>query len=756
MRSLAESKGAVLAGCACAIIGLTLSQHVRADEAAATAGTRPRIGLVLAGGGAKGGAHVGVLKVLEELQVPIDCIAGTSMGALVGAGYASGIPAAELEKFLVGIEWGKVVGGQGRRDLEPIEQKRDGATYSNNLELGLGPEGIIVPGGLVNTANIEDLLRSFVASARLEPSFDRLPIPYRAVATDMLSGKMVVLHEGDLATAMRASMAIPGAFAPVATEEYILSDGGLVRNIPIDVARELCAEVVIVVNLVEPSMRRERLQSATQLFGRTMDVMIEANEQLQLQSLRPDDVRIDVFMGDITTADFERVPETIPLGEAAARQMAGALRRYAVPSSEYVAWRSRVTSSQQIDARLSEVRFEGLKHVNPDYLVSRGEVKAGDAVDTAKISQEAQRMSALRDFESVGYRLEGDPDAPVLVWLPQEKRWGPDYLKFDLGMYASEGGDVTFAIYSKHNRTWLNAGGLESSVEVQLGGETLLSGSVLQPLDAAHRWFVEPRAFWTRSLEDVFRDGERIARYQFKDLAGQLDIGVNIADVAQARLGYLYDRRSVEVDIGLQLLPEQESDDAGVVALIEYDTRDTPFNPTRGLAVAAEYQASDDSLGADRDWERAELGVGMALPLRRDVLWLTLAGGTDFGSDLPADRKFALGGPGSFPGLELGELRVGSYWTASTGYLWRIKDIMTIRNQALYAGLRVMAGSVHDRVDDVEGEDLYGGSVYLTGRTLVGPLTVGLGATTTDSWSLWVAIGRPIGRGTILEKGIFR
>ena len=137
------------------------------------------------------------------------------------------------------------------------------------------------------------------------------------------------------------------------------------------------------------------------------------------------------------------------------------------------------------------------------------------------------------------------------------------------------------------------------------------------------------------------------------------------------------------------------------------------FNPTRGLAIAAEYRGIDDSLGADRDWERAELGVGMALPLRRDVLWLTLAGGTDFGSDLPADRKFALGGPGSFPGLELGELRVGSYWTASTGYLWRIKDIMTIRNQALYAGLRVMAGSIHDRVDDVEGEDLYGGSVYL-------------------------------------------
>src|SRR6187551_2795016 len=133
---------------------------------------RPRIGLVLAGGGAKGGAHVGVLKVLEELHVPIDCIAGTSMGALVGGGYASGIPAAELEKFVTNINWGKVVGMQGRRDLEPIEQKRAGATYSNEFEFGITETGVNVPGGLVNTSSVEDLLRSYVASARLETNFD--------------------------------------------------------------------------------------------------------------------------------------------------------------------------------------------------------------------------------------------------------------------------------------------------------------------------------------------------------------------------------------------------------------------------------------------------------------------------------------------------------------------------------------------------------------------------------------------------------
>src|SRR6186713_2952419 len=197
-----------------------------AAEAPHVAG-RPRVGLVLAGGGAKGGAHVGVLKVLEELHVPVDCIAGTSMGALIGGGYAAGIPADELEKFLVGIDWKKVVGSQGRRDLEPIEQKRSGPTYSNEFEFGITPDGVVAPGGLINTSNIEDLLRVYVARARLETDFDKLPIPYRAVATDMVSSKMVVLDKGDLATAMRASMAIPGAFAPVLMDPWILNDGGL-------------------------------------------------------------------------------------------------------------------------------------------------------------------------------------------------------------------------------------------------------------------------------------------------------------------------------------------------------------------------------------------------------------------------------------------------------------------------------------------------------------------------------------------------
>jgi NTE family protein len=332
-----------------AAVSAAFAQQPAADPTAVP--QRPRIGLVLAGGGAKGGAHIGALKVLEELRVPIDCIAGTSIGALVGAGYATGQPAAEIEKFVTGIDWASVIGGVGRRTLEPIEQKRLALDAGSNLQVGLIDGKIVTPSGLADSSSIDDLLRGYVARSRTVSDFNKLPIPFRAVATDMVSGDMVVLDKGDIAIAMRASMAIPGAFSPVVLDPWILSDGGMVRNIPIDVARNTCADIVIVVNLVEPPPRREKLVQAQQLLSRSMDVMFEVNERAQLATLTERDVLINVPMGDITTADFERLPETIPLGETAARKVAGRLAELSVPATQYTAWRSSITTSQTIEAK---------------------------------------------------------------------------------------------------------------------------------------------------------------------------------------------------------------------------------------------------------------------------------------------------------------------------------------------------------------------------------------------------------------------
>jgi len=732
----------------------TFGAAAQENGTAGAASKRPRIGLALAGGGARGGAHIGVLKVLEEMHVPIDCIAGTRMGALVGGGYASGMSASEIDKFVRAVDWQSVVGGVGSRPLEPVEQKRFDAA-GGSFELGVKGGRLVPPGGLIASSRIEDVLRTYVAKARSVSDFNKLPIPYRAVATDMLSGTMVVIDHGDIAMAMRASMAIPGAFPPVITDQYVLSDGYVVRNLPIDVARNTCADVVIAVNLVKPTVTRQQLASGASLVWRSTDITMVENERLQLDSLTPRDVRIDVDTAEISSGDFERTPDTIPFGEKAARAVAARLAALSVPEADYIAWRRRVTVNQNIETRIAAVKFEGLKYVNPEYLRQQTSVRAGDTVDIGAISRDAARLAALDDLQGVEYRLSGDPDHPDLVWHPTEKLAGPNYLRLGGGLYAAGGGVLLFELDAQYVRHWLNSYGGQWRNQVEVGTTSLAATSLYQPLSVGQTFFIEPGAFAARSLEYVYSDYERVAQYFFSDLGGRVDLGVNLGHSSQIRTAYWADRRGTELDTGSPELPISQSTDAGLAATAFYDTRDAASFATSGTAAAVEYFWSTDALGATRDWQRLEGAVREALRIGKTHLWLTAAGGTDLGTALPPDRAFSLGGPQSFAGYSPGEIRARRYWTVKGDVLWRVADILPIANQTLYGGVELQGAHVYDRVDPVPDGPLYGIAGYLGGRTPVGTLTIGVGKATHD-WAGWVTLGTPVGTGSILNQPLFR
>jgi NTE family protein len=736
-------------------LGMLSAFTAAAQDTGLEGGKRPRVGLALSGGGARGGAHIGVLKVLEELHVPIDCIAGTSMGALVGGGYAAGMSAEQIEQFVRKVDWKSVVGGVGTRDLEPIEQKRLNDA-SGSFELGLKGGKLVPHGGFIATSRMENVLRAYVAQARGVADFDRLPIPYRAVATDLLSGQMVVLDHGDLAAAMRASMAIPGAFAPVEMGQYVLADGFVARNLPIDVARDTCADVVIAVNLVKPTVTRAELTGPLSLIWRTNDVMMQANERAQLQTLTATDVRIDVDLGDVGSSQFERTAETIVFGEKAARAMAPQLAKLAVSASDYIAWRRRVTVSQGIEIKVAEVRFEGLTRINPEYLRSLTSVRAGDVVDIAAISRDAARMSALDDLQSVEYQLSGDPDNPVLTWRPKENEIGLDYLRLGGGLYAAGSGDLQFELSLQYVRHWLNAYGGQWRNELAVGSRSLVATSLYQPLNMSQIFFVEPLVELDRSLEYVYNDYNRIAQYRFVDLGGRLDFGVNIGNSSQIRAAYWGERRRIDVYTGPEaLLPTGEAWDAGLAATAFYDTRDSASFATRGTAAAVEYFYSDRALGATRDWQTLEAAIREVIRLGKTTAWITAAGGSNLGTTLPPDRAFSLGGPQSFPGYDLDEVRARGYWTLEGDFLWRVADILPIANQALYGAIGLQAGHVYDRVDPVANGMLYGISAFVGGRTPLGTLTFGL-AKATGSWAGWITLGTPVGTGSILNHPLFR
>ncbi len=712
----------------------------------------PRIGLVLGGGGAKGAAHVGVLRVLDELRIPIDCVAGTSMGALVGGTFAAGTNAVELEKAIHDISWKDAIAFQGQRVQQPMRRKLAGAAYSTSLEFGLRDGRITPPAGLINSQRIDQTIESLVARSRGVNDFDRLPIPFRAVATDMQKGEMVVLANGDLARAMRASMSVPGVFAPVSLDGRLLGDGGLTRNLPVDIARQTCADVVIAVAVPNPAPTPEEMQSPLTMAALTLDILIGANERQQMQTLGPADVMITVPMGDIGSASFDKVNEAIPLGRTAALEHQSELARYSLPESEYVAWRESVSRPQAPPVRLAGIRIEGLQRVNPDYVRETLRLEPGDEVTAKVIADRVNRVYALGDFETVQYSLQGDTAEPTLVVQATEKATGPDTLRFYLGLYMGTDSNTAFSLGADYRRTWINPMGGELHGAIAIGRTSGVNLALYQPLDVAHRWFVEPGVLAQSAIEDIYVEGESVASYQFNKAYGYFDAGRVFGTRAELRAGLRAGGQSVTREIALPTLDEINWEGYGGASLrYTYDDRDDAALPRTGWLARARYFHSQSWLGAARDYERAEGLLSYALPVGSSVAYLRVAGGSSLDTSLPEYDTFRLGGPVSFPGFGIGELRGDGYWVGSATYLKKIADISDLFGQSLYFGAMFTAGEMNGQFDYPDAGVMYSGAVLISGRTPLGPLSLSLAVTSESDWQAVFSLGRPIIEHTIMD-----
>jgi NTE family protein len=714
-------------------------------DAATSQPGRARIGLVLGGGGAKGAAHVGVIRVLEELRIPVDCVIGTSMGALVGGAYASGLDARELDKAVRSISWQEAIAFKGQREKMPIRRKLAGATYSNSLEFGLRDGRLTAPSGFINTQNIERTIQQLVSRSRGIGDFDSLPIPYRAIATDMQQGEMVVLSSGNLAQAMRASMSVPGVFSPVTVGGRVLGDGGLTRNLPVDVARQTCADVVIAVAVPNQVPTVEELQSPLTQVSRTIDVLVGANEKQQLDSLGAQDVGIVVQMGEIGSASFDKVAEAIPLGRAAALGQRAALERYTLPAREYRAWRESVSRLGRGSMRVAAVNVTGLERADEQYVREVFGIEPGDVVTETQIGKRVDAVFALADFETVRYAIHGDAAAPSLDLRVQEKSWGPDIFRFDLGLYMGTDGNTAFALVGDYLRPWINRRGGELIGSLRLGRTSGLDAALYQPLDRSHDWFVEPGVSSQRSVEDLYEDGEAVARYTLSEAWGYLDAGRAFGSRAELRAGLRAGTQWAERNIAFPAFPEIPGEGYGGWGLrFTYDTRDRELLGRNGLLARVSYFRSEESLGAVSSYERAEGTATFSMPVGDNLLYARGSGGSSFDTDLPVYDLFTLGGPVSFPGLNIGELRGASYWSAQVGYLHQVAEISNLFGQALYAGFSLTAGDMGERLELAREDTIYSGAFILSGRTPLGPVGLSIAISNTANWQVVFGQGRPI------------
>lgn len=732
---------------------------------------RPKIGLALGGGGAKGGAHVGVLKVLEELNVPVDYIAGTSIGGIVGGLYATGLTADELADTIANIDWNEALRDKPpRRDLS-FRKKEEDARYLFDLELGIGKGGIKWPSGFISGQNLFFLLQSMTLNVADVTDFRRLPIPFAAVATNVNTGEMAVLDSGYLATALRATMAIPGVFAPVEMDGMLLIDGGLVNNLPVDVVKAMGADVVIAVDLGAPLEAREVGESMIQIYQQTMRMLTRPNVKSRLEMA---DLVINPGVADFGTMAFGDIVEIMEQGFEAAADLSDELTKYSIDPASYQALRQSQRRDYPEPVTIDFVDFRGNQRVDdrvvereillePGSTISfeleaddigsifesrsrrekrmRKQMAEGEPIGLRSIFLDLRRLYGLADFQTVDFSFEERGEETDIVIGMREKPWGPTYMHFGLEITSDLAGSTTFDLLVNVTKTRLNKLGAEWRNDLILGTDRLLFSELYQPLDFAGDWFLAPRLSIGDERVKFWDEGEAVAELNIGGLEGGVDLGYAFNRMGEIRLGVELDENDVEVETGSLPpdLPEEENPQGfqigGVRFLSRWDTLDNVNVPRGGTSGSFLAFQSLEDLGADREYLKIGATGNAFFSRGKHTGLLAYSMGWSDG-ELPVYDTWTLGGLGSLSGYSDRELRGQYVGVGRLGYYHQ-------SFKSWYLGGWVEAGNVFQDTSEITGSGLiWAGTAILGKDSKFGPIYLAYGYADTGKSRIYLQLGR--------------
>ena len=701
---------------------------------------RPKIGLVLSGGGARGAAHIGVIRRLEELRIPIDYIAGTSMGSIIGGMYASGMSLGEIKSVMTDIDWAASFDDETRRKDRTFRRKLDDKLYLFELKPGLSDDGEIkLPTGLLQGQKIDLILSRISLPVAGIQDFDELPIPYRAVASDMVTGKPVVINKGDLAKAMRASMNIPSAFAPLKFEDKLLVDGGIANNLPINVVRDMGADIVIAVDISTPLRDKDDLDNVLKLTDQLIGIMTRSNTEVQIKTLTERDVFIVPDLGDIGTGDFERVKEAVPIGYNAAQGKNSELEKLSIPVDEYAVHLSRRGKPDNRLPTISFVRLENKSRVNDEVISSRLNIKPGDQLDVAQLEDDIGKIHGLDLFENVNYEVVEEEGKTGVVVHAIEKSWGPNYLQFGFVLSDNLEGDNSYNLGVAYTRTAINRLNGEWRSGLQLGEDPAFFTELYQPLDVKQKYFMNIAAFASHKNSNVYRGGDQLAEYRIKSGGLMFSGGMNFDTWGELRLGYNYESGSADARIGGPLLPDFDFDEASLFARFSIDTRDNAFFPRHGQAGEFEYRDFKDSWGGDFDYEQLSIGYGLTKTWGKDTFIGGIRLDTTIDDDAPIQGLFQAGGFTNLSGFNQNELAGQHVGIMKLIYLRQISDFQFLET---YLGASVEYGGVWQERGDIFDDNIWAGSIFLGLDTPIGPLYTGYGHAEGGNNSVYVFLGK--------------
>ena len=688
---------------------------------------RPRIGLALAGGGGKGWAHVGVLKVLEELRIPIDCIAGTSAGSIIGGVYASGMPTDEIVKVVTTSDWASVFQDSAPRPDQSVERKRDSQRGLWDIEVGVGKGGIKLPSGIFAGQEVNALLRRLTIRAVGVKTFNDLQIPFRAVATDLRTGDMVVLDRGELAAAMRASMAVPGAFTPEVINGRLLVDGGLRQNLPVQTVRAMGADVVIAVDLGTTTPTDAELANPVGVAAQMVNILVDLNVYASRDALKPEDVLIRIDLQKFSSSDFGRGTELVPIGEKAARAVQDRLGMLSLSPEQYAAFRvaQRARTIAGSQGGRVVVDKSALRHVNPAYVEGKfaPDERTG-AMSESHVQYEINGLLGEGDYERIDYRYEDLDGERVLVITPREKSWGPGYLRLGLQLATDFKEDTYFNLIGSYRRVWLDRLGAEWRNNFSIGRTTALATEFYQPLILGEGLFIAPTVFGGQTTHNVFIGNSAVASYRIQLVGVEVDIGWTFGRYAELRVGAQRAEYRYIPSIAISLFPEAHLSSGGLVARFTSDRLDSASFPRDGYLFNATYQDNMSALGADTDseYKKVTFGALTAFSSGSHTLQFELKGGGATEGELQVYDLQYLGGLFNLSGYLIDQLQGQKSILGRAAYYYRLANAPVLL-RGLYLGLSLELGQVYGRLDGSSSAGLLpAAAVFVGADTALGPV----------------------------------
>lgn len=702
---------------------------------------RPKVGLVLSGGAARGIAHIGVLKALEEQGVRIDAIAGTSMGAVIGGLYASGYSVEELEKLATTLDWQQALSDAPPRKDVPFRRKQDDRDFLVKQKLSFRDDGSLgLPLGVIQGQNLSLLLESKLAHTADTRDFDKLPIPFRAVATDIASGEKMVFSRGHLPQVIRASMSIPAVFAPVELDGRLLVDGGMVDNIPVDVARDMGVDLAIVVDIGTPLRDRKQLATVVDVLNQSITLMTRRNSEEQLASLHQDDVLIQPSLAAFGVTDFGRAQDMIDAGYRAARALdnrLASLRRAEGDTGLAVA-----RSPRQRRPIITAIRVENDSKVSDDVIRYYIRQPLGEPLELDRLQTDMGTLYGLDYFDRVQYRVVHKGDDNTLVINARGRRGGTDYLRLGLNLSDDMRGDSAFNLGASYRVNGINRLGAEWLTRAQIGDQQELYSEFYQPLDVGSRYFIAPYLdFGSQNIEATL-DNDPIAEYRLERYGFGLNLGRQIGTYGEVRVGVGKAWGEAEVRIGDQDLPSVSFNEGFYELKYSFDTFDNVYFPHSGEDIGLAVRQYDKSLDSDEQYRQWEFKLDKALSSGPNSLVLGGRYGRTLDDAQVVTSSFVFGGARQLSGFRQDSVSGQNISLMRMVYYRRLTPRAYLPlDFPLYLGGSLERGRAWNNDNEFDSGYINAASIFLGLETPLGPLNISYGANDEHQKAVYLNLG---------------